>query len=247
MTSKFDFRSLDFIELNQDSISININNVWANRGHLINEGMISPDSKYFYLNLPKNSSSFVKKHLADLGWAYSVLTDHPSATTIVVLRDPLERWISGAVEYLFMYHLDSIDKICEPFNYDFSPLYGERLGLSLLFDRITFDDHTERQCMFLKDLTSLSQCIWLNADQDFNRNFSTLLSELGYPNNIVDAPKINYSGGQEPGTLEYKREKFQDFLRDVIAKDRHKQYNIRQWLWCDYQLMSQIKFYNAPR
>lgn len=247
MKLDFEYRSLDFIEVSDDSVSVEFNNLWANRGHNIDSGMASPDGRYFYLNIPKNGSSFIKKILFDLGWSYKTLADYPNATTIVALREPTERWVSGAVEYLFMYHLPAIDKICEPFHYDFNPLYGEHLGLSLLFDKLTFDDHTERQCMFLKNIKSLSKCIWLKADHDFNRNFSVLLTELGYPNNIVDSPKINYSGGREPGTLEYKREKFQDFLRDVIAKDAYKQYNIRQWLWCDYQLMSQIKFYNAPR
>lgn len=247
MKLDFEYRSLDFIKLNEDSVSININNVWSNRGHTLNEGMISPDGRYFYLNIPKNSSSFVKKQLEGLGWIYSTLLDHPGATTIVVLRDPLDRWISGAVEYLFMYHLNAIDRVCEPFHYDFNPLYGEHLGLSLLFDRITFDDHTERQCVFLKDIPSLSSCIWLNSSDNFSYNFSKLLTSLGYENDVLSAPRVNASEGNERGTLGYKKKKFQEFLSDIVAKDPYKHYNINQWFWCDHQLLTRMRFYDGSR
>src|SRR5574343_507008 len=114
----FSYKDLDFISKSDDKIELNWNKVWSNRGHTLGEGMVSPDGQYFYLNIPKNSSSFVKKCLESVDWQYSNIRDYPDAKVIVALRDPESRWISGIFEYLLMYHINAFDTICEPFNYD---------------------------------------------------------------------------------------------------------------------------------
>lgn len=246
MNLDFNYQDLDFIQVRNDSIKIIENQLWANKGHTMNEGMVSPDKKYFYLNIPKNSSSFVKDQLILLGWEFSKFNDHPSSTPIIILRDPINRWISGITEYMFMYHLSTVDKICEPFNYDFYPLVGESLGLSLLFERMTFDDHTERQCVFLKDIPPFDKCIWVNMGSGFSDRLSSLLTELGYPNTIQSAKPINTSDGSNFGTVGYKKQAFKKFLEFIISKDLFKQYNLTQWFWCDTEVMNKVKFYE-PR
>ena len=100
----FTYNDGDFISLSSNKINLDWNRLWSNRGHTLGEGMISPDKKYFYLNIPKNSSSFIKKCLGSLGWSFDNIRSYPDAKIIVALRDPVKRWISGISEYLFMYH-----------------------------------------------------------------------------------------------------------------------------------------------
>ena len=63
--------------------------------------MISPNLNHAWVNIPKNCSSFIQKVLDDNGWIMvkhdlvdSILSSS-SIEKIVVLRDPLQRWISG--------------------------------------------------------------------------------------------------------------------------------------------------------
>ena len=162
----------DFVSI-EDRVVLEWDKIWAFKGHRLLEGMASPDNKYFYLNIPKNSSSSIKPELERLGWTYEHFGDYLDFETmqvIVALRDPKDRWLSGMAEYLMMYHQDIIDNIVEPNLYDFQPLLGQKLALSLLFDRFTFDDHTERQCMFLRNIP-FKRCKWLWIDENFNRTF----------------------------------------------------------------------------
>jgi len=236
----FNYKDFDFVKVD-DKVTLDWNKLWSNRGHTIGEGMLSPDRNYFYLNIPKNSSSSIKTALTSLGWTYAALNDAPNAHIIVVMRDPMDRWISGMVEFLMMYHQGIIDNVVEPNNYDFMPLLGDKLGMSLLFDRMTFDDHTERQAVFLQGI-NFSNCTWFMADKNFNDTFSIFLNSIGYANDFKDAKKENSSDD-----IDYhKKRKLKEFITYVVARDNFKKYNVEQWLWCDYEIIKQAKFYE-PR
>jgi hypothetical protein len=235
MILDFSYKELDYISIN-NQVNINQSKVWSNKGHTLGEGMISPDSKYFYLNIPKNSSSSIKKNLTDLNWTYGNISDAPNAKVIVALRDPIERWVSGITEYLFMYHTNVIDNIADPFTYDFLPLIGDKLGVDLLFKQITFDDHTERQAVFLHNI-DFSRCEWLKVDKEFSKNFSIYLNTIGYTNSFATMNKENNAED-----LDRKR-KLKEVIKLLIDKDEFKQYNLQQWFWCDYELINQVEFY----
>lgn len=65
---------------------------------------IHPSFKYAWINIPKNCSSFVQKALDDNNWInlkndmIDVVLSTDSIEKIVVLRDPVQRWISGFAE-----------------------------------------------------------------------------------------------------------------------------------------------------
>ena len=163
------------------------NKKWAEKGHTLNSGLISPDEKYFYINIPKNNSSFIKNELSKLDWKFSSLDDHPSAIPIVILRDPLNRWISGIAEYLMMYHINVLDHhgyYTEELG--FQKLFGDPLALNLLFTTVTFDDHTEKQTLFLQGIQNLNNVIWFKSDSDFSSTFNKFLNDNGYETNIIN-------------------------------------------------------------
>jgi len=243
MELNFSYKELDFITLTDSKVELNWNRIWANRGHSLGEGLISPDKKTFYLNIPKNSSSTVKAGLTDIDWQFASVYDYPDANIVVAWRDPIDRWASGIFEYLLMYNVNAVDSICEPFNYDLWPLLGEKLGMSIIFDRITFDDHTDRQCVFLRNI-DLNRCTWIKIDKEFNKNFSHLLASRGYTNNFADITAENVSQG-DYGTTGYQKKCFKEFIKYVIDNDQYKKYNLNKWFWCDFELMDKIKFYEA--
>lgn len=234
MELDFTYRDLDFINIT-DKVSLEWTRRWSMRGHTLGEGMVSPCGKYFYLNIPKNSSSSAKACLTALNWTFESVSQYPNAQIIVVLRDPIRRWVSGASEFLMMYHQGIIDNIVEPNDYDFLPLLGEKLGIKLLFDTMTFDDHTERQAVFLNNI-DLSRCMWVYSDKNFSQSFSKLLDGIGYPNDFVGATKANSTENEDNA----KKKKLQEFLSMVIDKDEFKNYNLQQWFWCDYELINRF-------
>lgn len=235
----FSYKDCDYITVD-DVVKVDWDRIYASRGHTLGEGMVSPDSKYFYLNLPKNSSSSIKVMLESIGWTYSNISMHSKAQVLVVLRDPMKRWVSGITEYLMMYQQNIIDNIVDPNNYDFLPLLGEKLGLSLLFDRITFDDHSERQVLFLRDIP-FQQCMWFYSDNNFSKNFSDFLNSIGYTNTFDQSRKENSADHEEF----VKKRKLQEFISYLIENDEYRKYNLQQWFWCDYKLIEKVNFYGT--
>lgn len=233
MQLDFNYQDFDYITVN-DKVKLDWNKVWGNRGHTLGEGMVSPDFKHFYLNIPKNSSSGVKSTLLASGWEYGNIHDYPDAKVFAILRDPINRWISGVVEYLLMYHQNTIDSIIEPNNHECWPLLGDKLGFSILFDRITFDDHTERQAVFLQGL-DLSRFTWFYINSDFNTVLSKYLTEIG----CVDTFHTNENAASDVP----KKQSLKKLIKYIVDTDEYKKYNLTQWHWCDYKLIEQLKFY----
>lgn len=112
---------------------------WAHKGHAFGKCHSSPGSKWFWINIPKNASSFTQTLLAhELLWFEHDFhqMDLTNKVAWVVLRDPVDRWLSGMAEYITRYHRD----------FDFDQLNQQ--SLDLIFDRVAFDDHTESQVYF---------------------------------------------------------------------------------------------------
>jgi hypothetical protein len=121
---------------------------------------------YVYINIPKNASSWMKNNFG--GYAYNFRTNQidsnmpstdpdiqailqsPEPTTyVIVLRDPITRWLSGAAQAFFT---------CPPTRTDFFMNWSNEL----IFDTVAFDEHTAPQTMFLKDV-DFSQVVWFDC------------------------------------------------------------------------------------
>ena len=76
------------------------------RGFGYGSGVIDPDHRRFVLNIPKNASSYIFDWAGRHGWRAAVLSHYPDVNEIIViLRDPIERWISGMAQYVRSYIL----------------------------------------------------------------------------------------------------------------------------------------------
>ena len=103
---------------------------------------VDPTLKYAWINIPKNASSFVQKVLDDNKWndvpddLINSIAESPNIKKLVVLRDPVERWISGFAE-CWADHDNILDLLDSNTFYDTvqkNPVY---------------DDHTEYQHRFI--------------------------------------------------------------------------------------------------
>lgn len=238
----FSYKEFDIIKFNDNFIDVDYSRLWAAKGYSYGEGLISPDRKFFIFKIPKNASTFIVKNLTALGWEHASYGEFACENTIAILRDPVERWISGIVEYLFLYHENVLGNLADPFNYEYLPLLGEKLGLSLLFERIVFDDHTDRQCSFLKNV-NIDSTIWFKFDNNLNKNLSTFLTANGLTNDLLNAEKVNSSDSTD--RVPSLKRKLKELIEYAMLHDNFKKYNVEQWMWCDIELYNRVKFYDA--
>lgn len=237
------------VRFDQNRVRLNYQHKWTHKGHIINQGMSSEDDNFFYLNISKNNSSFVKTVLQDLDWQFSMLDEyldqqqHPQI--IVVLRDPVERWISGIVEYLFLYHIDVIDRSgFYSREMGYQRMLGQTLALDLLTKNVTFDDHTERQCVFLQGV-DLSKVIWFDAKQNFNQTFTCFLRDLGYTIDLKDAKPVNQDVDTAEFSFHNKRRHMKRLFREYLDAFPDIKENIRRYYACDYHLMESVTYYGS--
>ena len=103
---------------------------------------VDPTLKYAWINIPKNASSFIQKALGDNKWndvpddLINSIAESSNIKKLVVLRDPVERWISGFAE-CWADHDNILDLLDSNTFYDTvqkNPVY---------------DDHTEYQHRFI--------------------------------------------------------------------------------------------------
>ena len=207
-------------------INFDLLSKWSHKDHAFGECMSRADSDYMYVYIPKNASSWTKPNLRDLSWEfYNYHTDHLNKRALVVLRDPVDRWVSGMAEYLFL-------------NHRFSSLMDSDVW-DLIFHRITFDDHTERQINFLHGLDT-DRCVFIRCDVHYRKNFSAFVSqELHYPNRYFNYEPQHVSA-DSPDRLRFKT-----ILEMVMSANHSYERRIREYFELDYELISQVKFYGS--
>lgn len=201
---------------------------YKTRGHVFGECMSHPDTNFMYINIPKNASSWTKLNLKDLGWEfYNYHTDnlyHKHA--LIVLRDPVERWLSGIAEYMSQYHAN---------------LDAAHISLSfmnLIFERVAFDDHTDLQVLFLQNI-NLDNCTFIKCDQDYRVNFSNFLSNREIPNLYS---KYDYQHVSSHDTI---RTKFKNIFKHAIEKEPKYRQQLQQYFNKDYKLIKLVEFYGT--
>jgi len=208
-------------------VDAGLGNLWSSRGHIQGQCMSHWDSPYMYINVPKNASSWTKPNLMDYGWEfYNYRTDQLNKHSLIVLRDPVDRWVSGIAEFLTLYH--------PTFNIDSSEL------VELIFDRITFDDHTERQVYFLDGIdTDNATFFW--CDENYRENFSAFITEHYGPN------KYNRYDYQHVSENSPERKRFKQIFNSALEQNSKYLDQLRNHFESDYQLIEKLTFYGTGR
>jgi len=79
----------------------------ATRGFGWGSGMTDPAGERFIINIPKNASSYIHDWAKQQGWRTTTADNETQVKEmIVILRDPVDRWISGIAQYIVTYVLN---------------------------------------------------------------------------------------------------------------------------------------------
>lgn len=218
----------------------------ARRGYGYGSGLISADGKRFIVNIPKNASSYLLNWTGCHGYSAAVVSDLPAVNQIqemiVVLRDPVERWISGIAQYINTYILSvegpngPIYKVQDMTQYD-RPMSAEEWiknynqnSERLLFDIITrFDDHVWPQHELFENLLPSVPRKFFYLDNSFDHNISQYLG--------LD-PVADLDRNQ--GSVQTNIAKLQEFFQNRLAVRPELRQRIKDAYFQDYKLIREI-------
>jgi hypothetical protein len=199
---------------------------WKHKGHVYGECMSHADSDFMYIHIPKNASSWTKPNLLDFGWEfYNYHDDKLTKNALVVLRDPVDRWLSGIAEYMTLYHENAdVAFMGKPY-------------FDLVFDKVTFDDHTDLQVKFLHGLDTDS-CTFFLCDENYRELFAKFI-EKNYGANKYSRYDYQHVSENSP-----TRKKFKQLFKTQLDKNTAYLKKIKEHYAKDYELMNQVRFYN---
>lgn len=205
---------------------INFIEYYRDKNHIFGECMSTPDIDLIYVNIPKNASTWTKNNLLRYNWEfYNYHLDNLYYKhAFIVLRDPVERWLSGISEYMFIYHRN-IDSA-----------HFSKSFFDVIFDRVAFDDHTERQSLFLNGL-NLNNCTFFNCDEEYKyyiRNFINARINKTY----FFSQKHDHTNKES-----LERKKFRQIFSKAIQENSKYLTNLKKYFNDDYKLINSITFY----
>jgi hypothetical protein len=128
---------------------------------------------WIYVPIPKCASTWTKE-LWKPGYECDFVTEQQSGAVshVVILRDPVERWISGFAQ-------------CQVGNDPTCKDHWQRLGWDWVFDTVVFDNHTEPQSSFLAGI-ELDRVTWFQFGPDLETNMlAWFRDQLGMQQNTA--------------------------------------------------------------
>ena len=223
-----------------------IEQLLARRGYGYGSGMLSPNHLQFVVNIPKNASSFVHSWTSAFGWRANLINQniYRIGEIIVILRDPVDRWISGIAQYINTYILSVVGpngpifpgESTTEFDYsmtadDFVNGYNQNTE-RLLFDVIfQFDDHVWPQIDFFNNLYPEKRRTYFYLDSNFNAKFASYLNI----NNINDIDQNSSLSNKNMKTLH-------DFFTDRLITRPELKHRIIKAYSRDYELINSVTF-----
>jgi hypothetical protein len=198
-------------------------------------GILSPDCKQFIVNIPKNSSSFICDICTKNGWTTAEVTDccdwHKVNEVIIVLRDPVKRWISGITQYLYGYVLNQ-----QHGNFisgrDFVEKYYNKIVERIIFDMADrFDDHVCAQYQIFENILPEIPRTYFMIDSDFSTKFSNYIGAELDPALFVHSHTENSD-----------KQAIHDFFKNLLSVRPDLRTLVEQTYAKDYQLINSTTF-----
>ena len=170
-------------------------------------GMFVKDD-FVYVPIPKNSSSYIGQILLKNGWGVGnfLTTDLRKKKIIVLLRNPTDRWLSGMAQYLCSALLKNGRTSSDIIN------SWNTVTQDLIFDRVIFDDHTEKQVYFINSVPR-ENCVFFDSankpEQSIRKYLNTQDVDL---NTDIDLDRNQTQGNKH-------KEILVNFLRSQIIEN----------------------------
>ena len=192
-------------------------------------------SRLVYVNIPKNASSWISQqfnqgvnHDAE-NINYYDIKDFTQCQFIVVLRDPLDRWISGMTQIIYTEPETDLDGVANNMNIN-------TFDWKFVIKKIEYDNHTQKQIDFIRDIPH-NQVVWLKFDNQLNDNFIDLMLSYGCDVEIKKSDRENVT---------HENSAKQSVMDKIVSKlDQHPKYRqkIINYYCEDYALINSVKFY----
>jgi len=201
---------------------------------------------YKFIPIPKNASFWVADILMYLNWTNANIFEQDCNLSqeynIVVLRDPIERWLSGISSYLTKHHRMFVYEMFQEdlSENDFLDFVNRSSIIQLIFEKISFNLSTERQTYFLHGLDQ-DKTIYFYLDENFSNNFSKFFSqELKIDNYFGDIPPENPTfeeGRDTTNSILYRN------FQKIIQLDRDYFNILKKYYQQDYEFIKNVNFY----
>ena len=209
--------------------------------------------KLIYVSIPKNASTWVGENYFHNKNNTENFKYHDIENIvkiyrckfIVILRDPLDRWISGMTQMIytepeqhFGYILGRPGVLTKRVAM-INPMYIDTFDWETVIATVAYDNHTQKQIHFTR-VIPFANIVWLKFDDNLKENFIDLMSSYGIQltknaGNTDNA--ANITKNNDVKTLVMKK--------IVNALDQHPEYSqkIIEYYHEDYALINLVKFY----
>ena len=200
------------------------------RGYITGTCMYHSELKKCYINIPKNASSFVRETFKDNNWKHMHLGMNMDIENyIVILRDPIDRWISGISQHV------TSNILGENYGSTHFLEHNNELVNRIIFDQIVFDDHTEQQSWFLEPF-NLERAVFFYCDENLRVNLD---SYFDYKFDLSNKPYVNTSVSQ------FDNFNLVEHFKTLVYNNKTYYNRIKSYFLRDYDLINSVKFYGT--
>ena len=205
--------------------------------------MVSPDGHIFIVNIPKNASSYMHDWAKHHGWRTALAQNCTAVQRMyVLLRDPMERWVSGIAQYIKTYVL-GVQGPNGPVYPDqpvteqdyiisveiFVQQYNDLVERLIVDNAARFDDHVWPQYEIIKDILPGVDRHYFRVDHDMEKKMRAV---LGWGS--IEGLDRN-SGSANPDTRF-----LQDFFRQRLIIRPELSNRIQRHYLKDYELLAHL-------
>lgn len=172
-----------------------------------------------FVLMPKCASTWLEHHFTAGHFALEPV----GKRFAVILRDPLERWATGCVEFLKTQHARDNN-------------FTEQMVFDVFFnDQSYLDPHTEPQTSFLSEIDP-EQTTWFWMDENLQQNMQAFFHENNINIKLADPIYVSKTDKSKTDLLS----RYQGALTDRNICDQ-----LREFYQEDYNLINRVTFYKG--
>lgn len=194
------------------------------------------DFSLMWIPIEKNVTKAIRSMLVPAGFSEYNFNElnKQNVPAVIVLRDPIQRWLSGIVEYLLTVYLDTKQSLNNMIRQNITP--------DIVFEQIAFDSHTFPQSWFLTGLGLQRDFIWFDEKEkpQLIETVSKYFSQKGITNNW-QVKDYQYWVDKDIVQKQQLTQQYNDLLQnnsDLLQK-------VKNFYAEDYALIDSIEFYKC--